>query len=48
MGHVRHPAGVDDDFLKTGAYELEVATVRIPAALHMASLYDPAGTRIKA
>ncbi|HVZ13573.1 MAG TPA: FAD-dependent oxidoreductase [Bauldia sp.] len=48
MGYVRNPAGVSDDFLQTGKYELEVATVRVPASLHMAPLYDPKGSRIKA
>jgi 4-methylaminobutanoate oxidase (formaldehyde-forming) len=48
MGYVRHPAGVTDDFLQTGEYELEVATVRVPASLHLAPLYDPKGERIKA
>jgi 4-methylaminobutanoate oxidase (formaldehyde-forming) len=48
MGYVRHPAGVTDDFLQTGEYELEVATVRVPALLHLAPLYDPKGERIKA
>jgi len=48
MGYVRNPAGVSDDFLQTGKYELEVATVRVPASLHMGPLYDPKGERIKA
>jgi 4-methylaminobutanoate oxidase (formaldehyde-forming) len=48
MGYVRSAAGVTDDFLQTGEYELEVATVRVPASLHMAPLYDPKGERIKA
>ena len=30
-----------------GRYELEVATERVPAALHMAPLYDPANARVK-
>jgi hypothetical protein len=29
-------------------HELEVATERVPATLHMRPLYDPAMTRIKA
>ncbi len=48
MGYVRNPDGVSDDFLKSGRYELEVASERVPAKLHMGPLYDPAMHRIKA
>ncbi|HVY21247.1 MAG TPA: FAD-dependent oxidoreductase [Bauldia sp.] len=48
MGYVRDAEGVSDDFLASGTYELEVATVRVPAKRHAGSLYDPAGARIKA
>ena len=48
LGYVRNPDGVDDDFLRSGRYELEVATVRVPAALHMGPLYDPTNARVKA
>ena len=47
-GYVRHADGVDQAFLEAGEYELEVATVRIPAQLHTAALYDPKMERIKA
>jgi sarcosine dehydrogenase len=47
MGYVRNPDGVSDDFLKTGTYELEVATERVSATLHAGVLYDPAMARIK-
>jgi 4-methylaminobutanoate oxidase (formaldehyde-forming) len=39
---------VTDDYLTSGTYELEVATVRVPAKLHMGPLYDPSMSRIKA
>ena len=45
-GYVRHP-GVDDAFMSSGSYELEVAAERIPARLHLQPLYDPTGARIK-
>ena len=48
MGYVRRAGGVTDDFLRDATYELEVATVRVPAKLHATPLYDPKGTRIKA
>ena len=46
-GYVRRADGVSDDFLGTGRYELEVATERVAATLHMAPLYDPKGERIR-
>ncbi|MBN9020804.1 MAG: aminomethyltransferase family protein, partial [Rhizobiales bacterium] len=48
LGYVRNPDGVDDDFLASGRYELEVATVRVPATLHLSPLHDPANERVKA
>jgi 4-methylaminobutanoate oxidase (formaldehyde-forming) len=48
MGYIRNPAGVSDDFLQTGVFELEVAAARVPATLHFGPLYDPAMTRIRA
>ncbi len=32
----------------SGAYELEVATERVPASVSLTPLYDPGMTRIKA
>ena len=48
FGYVRNPEGVSDEFLATGSYELEAATVRVPATLHMTPLYDPKMEKIKA
>ncbi len=45
-GYVRHP-GIDRDWLLAGRYELEVATERVEASLHLAPLYDPRGDRIR-
>ena len=47
-GYVRNPAGVDTDYLRSGRYELEVATERVPATLHLRPLYDPVMARVKA
>lgn len=46
-GYVRNPDGVDQSYLETGDYELEVATVRVKAHLHTTALYDPKMARIK-
>jgi 4-methylaminobutanoate oxidase (formaldehyde-forming) len=47
-GYVRNAAGVDDDYLLAGEYELVVATERVPAKLHLTPLYDPGGDRVRA
>jgi 4-methylaminobutanoate oxidase (formaldehyde-forming) len=46
-GYVRHADGVDNEFLRSGRYELEIATERVPAQLHLDPLYDPKMLRIK-
>ncbi|WP_309665340.1 FAD-dependent oxidoreductase [Tabrizicola sp.] len=48
MGYVRHPDGVTEDFVLSGGYELEVASERVPASVHLAPLYDPQNLRVKA
>ena len=39
---------VTEAFLTSGHYELEVASTRIPADLHLGPLYDPANARVRA
>jgi len=46
-GYVRNLNGVDNDYLTSGSYELEVATVRVPCTLHLKPLYDPTSARVK-
>jgi sarcosine dehydrogenase len=45
-GYVRQPR-IDRDWLLAGDYQLEVATERVEATLHLAPLYDPGGSRIR-
>ncbi|MFC1681659.1 FAD-dependent oxidoreductase [Pseudomonadota bacterium] len=47
LGYVRHQAGVDNDYLLNGQYELEIRTRRVPATIHLKALYDPANERTK-
>ena len=47
-GYLRRPAGVDDEFLSSGTYELEVASERVPCRIEKDVLYDPTNARIKA
>jgi 4-methylaminobutanoate oxidase (formaldehyde-forming) len=46
-GYVRHDRPIDAAWLRAGRYELEVATERVPATLHLQALYDPSGQRIR-
>jgi sarcosine dehydrogenase len=46
-GLVRRATGVDLDYLRQGSYELEVATERVPCAIHLEPLYDPTMKRVK-
>ncbi|WP_420548006.1 GcvT family protein [Curvivirga sp.] len=47
FGYVRNKDGVDADYLKSGEYELEVATKRVKASLHLAPLFDPKMDKVK-
>ncbi len=47
-GYVRNTAGIATEWLKSGRYELEVATERIAAQLQLSPLHDPRMERIKA
>ena len=46
-GCVRNPEGVTADDVLSGVYELEVATERVPAQVHLKPLYDPEMLRVK-
>ena len=47
FGYVRNEAGVDDDYLNSGRYKLEVETHRVPCQLHTEALYDPRSKRAR-
>ena len=47
LGYVSHPDGVDADFVKSGAYEIEIAGERFPATASLRPLYDPKAERVK-
>ena len=46
-GYVRHTDPIDPAWLSAGHYELEVATIRVRATLHVEPLYDPSASRIR-
>jgi sarcosine dehydrogenase len=47
LGYVRHADGVTADFILGGTYELEVASERVAAQVHLEPLYDPQNMRVK-
>ena len=47
LGYVRRAVGVDDEFLNSGSYEIEIATRRFAATLHTQAIYDPENARIR-
>ena len=47
-GYVRNAEGVSDEFLRTGRYEIVVASETFPAEIGLAPFIDPANARIKA
>ena len=47
-GYVRHPDGVTPEFVRSGSYELEVATERFPCEVSLQPFYDPGGERVRA
>ncbi len=46
-GYIRNDDGVSDDYVRSGTYELEVATERVPCQVHLQPLYDPAMKQVK-
>lgn len=48
MGYVRSKSPIDRDFVLSGKYELEVATLRVAAEVTLAPLYDPKMQKVKA
>jgi 4-methylaminobutanoate oxidase (formaldehyde-forming) len=47
MGYVSNENGVNEDWLASGTWEVEVAWKRYPAEVQLRPWYDPAGDRIK-
>ena len=47
-GYVRNPEGVSDDFLRSGRYEIVVASEAFPAEIGLEPFYDPTNARVKA
>jgi 4-methylaminobutanoate oxidase (formaldehyde-forming) len=48
LGYIENADGVSDDYIASGAYEIEIAGMRYPATSSLRPLYDPKSKRIKA
>jgi sarcosine dehydrogenase len=46
-GYLRNEASIDADYVKSGKYELEIETERIPCEVQLAPLYDGSMSRMK-
>jgi len=47
MGYVVQEQPISADFIKSGMYEIEVATVRVPARASLRGFYDPKSERVR-
>ncbi|NNC78605.1 MAG: hypothetical protein HKN94_00515, partial [Acidimicrobiales bacterium] len=47
MAYLNNDDGVTKEWLDSGTFEIEVATVRIPATPSIRSFYDPRNERVK-
>ncbi len=47
-GYVRSEAEVNAGYVRSGTYELEIETERVPCEVHLEPLYDPSMSRMKA
>lgn len=47
MGNVENEVGVSLDFIKSGSYEIEVASRRFPARASLRPMYDPKGIKVR-
>ncbi|MFQ5436426.1 MAG: FAD-dependent oxidoreductase, partial [Anaerolineae bacterium] len=47
MGYLENPAGISDEWVLSGKYEIDVEGERIPAKAFLKAPYDPAGKRVR-
>ncbi len=47
LGSLAHADGVTRAFITSGTYEIEVASQRVGATLHLHAPYDPSGARVR-
>jgi 4-methylaminobutanoate oxidase (formaldehyde-forming) len=47
LGQVENKGGVSADFIKSGEFEIEIASVRYPAKASFRPMYDPKNLRLR-
>ena len=47
LGMIRNEAGVTNEYVRSGTYEIEVSGARYPARASLRPLYDPKGERVR-
>jgi glycine cleavage system aminomethyltransferase T len=47
MGYLEHSEGINDEWILSGRYEIDVEGIRFPAKVHLRAPYDPAGKRVR-
>ncbi|OED41568.1 FAD-dependent oxidoreductase [Chromatiales bacterium (ex Bugula neritina AB1)] len=47
-GYIRNESGVTDEYIRSGSYQLEVATQLVDCQVHLKALYDNTNQRIRA
>jgi 4-methylaminobutanoate oxidase (formaldehyde-forming) len=47
LGYVTHPGGVDQAFIESGRWELDIACARFPARASLRAPYDPRSLRVR-
>jgi 4-methylaminobutanoate oxidase (formaldehyde-forming) len=47
LGYVERSDGLTDEFVKSGAYEIEVAMKRVPASINLDPWYDPENAKMR-
>jgi len=47
MGYLENPAGIDDEWILSGSYEIDIEGKLIPAKVHLRAPHDPLGERVR-
>ncbi len=47
MGYLENPAGITDEWILSGRYEIDVEGQLIPAKVHLKAPYDPRNLRVR-
>jgi 4-methylaminobutanoate oxidase (formaldehyde-forming) len=47
LGYVGHEGGCSDDYIRSGRYEIELASARVGAKASLSPMYDPKNLRVR-